>query len=210
MSAVRCHPGFAEWAGIPSSIASDVLSRFSAMSGAIRSLTGVGVVGPAHTLRTMPGDNRSIHAELQHVAEGSVLVVDAGGYEDRAVWGEVLTVAAEVRGVVGIVVDGSVRDLEPMRERGFPVYGRGANPSGPHKAGGGVARGIVSCGGVAVDQGDLVIGDADGVTVVPRRSVATTHAAAVARMEAEKDWIRRITEGVPSTVVLGLEEVTHA
>lgn len=200
------HPDFAEWMGVPSSIASDCLGRFCAMSSSIRSLTSVGVIGPAHTLRSVAGDNRSIHLELASVASGSVLVIDAGGYTDRAVWGGVLAVAARARGILGVIIDGAVRDLDELTEMSFPVFARATSPAGPHKAGGGVSMSQISCGNVPVSQGDLVIGDRDGVVVVPSELISETLVRARERLELERRWMEQINLGVPSAVVLGIEK----
>ncbi|WP_213453792.1 RraA family protein [Rhizomonospora bruguierae] len=200
------HPDYAPWSDIPSSVASDCLDRFAAMSSAIRPLTGMGVVGPAHTLRTVVGDNASIHRELTSVAAGSVLVIDAGGYDDRAVWGDVLALAATMRGILGVVIDGAVRDVDDMTAAGFPVFARGTSPAGPHKSGGGVSATRISCGGVPVNPGDLIVGDSDGVTVVPGDLVDATYQRARARLELEHTWKEKIRAGIPSSVVMGLAD----
>lgn len=193
-----------DWSRIPAALASDVSGRSGAMSGAIRALSGDRLVGRAHTLRVVAGDNRSIHFALATTEPGSVLVVDAGGYADRAVWGGVLTEAAMLRGIAGLVLDGAIRDLAEIRERGFPVFARGTSPAGPHKSGGGTARGIVSCGGVAVAQGDLIVADLDGVTVVPQARISATLDAAKKRHSLERSWVDRIRAGEDSAAVLGL------
>jgi 4-hydroxy-4-methyl-2-oxoglutarate aldolase len=202
-----------DWSGIPSPVVSDSLARFGAMAGGIRQLTGLSVFGPAHTISVMPADNRTIHESIETVEAGSVLVIDAGGYLDRAVWGEVLTVAAQTKEIAGVVIDGAVRDLAPMRALGFPVFARGASPAGPHKAGGGIAGNPISCGGVIVRPGDMIIGDEDGVAVIPHEVLAETYDKARTRMATEAGWIRRIIGGETTLVVLGLsteEELRNA
>lgn len=198
-------PSEAEWSAIPSAVVSDCLGRFSAMSGDIRALSGEHLVGPAYPLQVVVGDNRSIHLALKDVPPGWVLVIDAGGYPDRAVWGGVLAEAARARGVAGVVIDGALRDVAELRQQGFPAFARGTSPAGPHKAGGGVAAETVSCGGVLVGYGDLIVGDLDGVAVVPRDRIAATLDAVRQRLQLEQEWLDRIRAGVPSSVVLGLE-----
>ena len=200
----RIHPEFEAWRDIPSSITSDCLERFAAMSGELRSLSGNGVVGPAHTLRTTAGDNLSIHAELTSVARGSVLVIDAGGYRDRAVWGGVLMTAALSVGIIGVVIDGSVRDIDQLRESEFPVYARGTSPAGPFKTGGGIGGTTISCGGVVVNQGDLIVADGDGVTVVATTMIEQTLESALARIALEETWVDQINSGVSSMDALKL------
>ena len=195
------------WRKIPASILSDCVGRFGAMSGAIRCMTGVGVVGPAFPLRTMPGDNRTIHLALREAAAGTVLVIDAGGYQDRAVWGEVLTRGAIAGRIAGVVIDGATRDVAGIRALGFPVYARAASPAGPHKAGAGVIGEPVSCGGVVVGLGDLVVADEDGVTVAPAQSLDDLYDAACARIATEQEWMARIAKGESTAAVLGLIDV---
>lgn len=199
------HHDGAEWSAIPSAVVSDCLGRFGAMSGAIRALSGERVLGPAYPLQVVAGDNRSVHLALKDVPPGWVLVIDAGGYPDRAVWGGVLTEAARRRGVAGVVIDGALRDVAELRQQGFPAFARGTSPAGPHKAGGGVAAGTVSCGGVLVAYGDLIVGDLDGVAVVPRDRIAATLDAVRRRLLLEQEWLDKIRAGIPSSVVLGLE-----
>ncbi|HEY9477682.1 MAG TPA: RraA family protein [Microbacteriaceae bacterium] len=205
MTGPVCHPEYEDWSDLPSSLVSDCLGRFSAMASAIRPITGVGMVGPAYTLQGVVGDNLSIHFALANVPAGSVLVIDAGGYEDRAVWGEVLAVAAEQQGILGVVIDGSIRDRDGLTARRFPVYARGTSPAGPHKAGGGREQVTVSCGGVPVSPGDLIVADGDGVVVVPHSRTREIHALASERSALEQEWMNKIMSGMPSPEVLGLD-----
>ena len=99
--------------------------------------------------------------------------IDAGGHVDTAIWGEVMTVAAQSRGVAAVVLDGAVRDAAKMREMNFTIFACGVVPRGPHKGLGGTIDGPVSVGGVTVYPGDLLIGDDDGVAVVPLASIDT-------------------------------------
>lgn len=197
--------GLGKWADVPTSIVSDVTQRFGAMSACVKQISGTGLVGTAHTVRVMAGDNRSIHLALESVSPGSALVIDAGGYVDRAVWGEVLTIAAIQAGVVGVVIDGALRDSASISALGFPVYARATNPAGPHKAGGGVTRIPISCGGVPVSQGDLVLGDADGVVVVAAAEIDDVYEQARLRIATEREWIARLNAGESSASILGLD-----
>jgi regulator of RNase E activity RraA len=189
-------------------VLSDVLGRAQAMTGRITALTVPALTGPAFPVRVVAGDNKTIHQALGQVPAGAVLVVDAGGYRDRAVWGEVMTIAAQQRGVAGLVLDGATRDVTAIRERGFPVFARGTSPAGPHKAGGGTIGAPICCGGVAVVAGDIVVADADGVTVVPAGRLAATWAAAQQRLLDEQGWIARIRSGESSASVLGIDDDT--
>jgi 4-hydroxy-4-methyl-2-oxoglutarate aldolase len=199
-----------QWAAWGSAMVSDANGRAGAMAGRIRPLSGAGVVGPAFTVRVVPGDSATLHLALEHVTPGTVLVVDAAGFPDRAVWGEILTRAAMVRGVAGIVVDGAIRDLAAITRLNFPVFAVGTCPAGPHKAGGGAWQVPVSCGGVVVNPGDLVIGDADGVTVVPGPAVDQVREAAHQRRQAEDHYTQQIEQGVTTAQLFGLRPQTPA
>ena len=149
---------------------SDQLNRLYAVNPGIRVLSGENhrVVGPACTVKVFPGDNLMVHKALDVLEPGDVVVVDAGGSEHNAVLGELISMKAKHRGAAGFVVDGYVRDLPTIRELDFPVFGRGTTPIGPLHRGPGEINYAVCCGGVVVNAGDIVVGDAMGVVVVPQ------------------------------------------
>lgn len=193
------------WRRLAVSAISDCLGRHRVVSSRLRTLSGAGLLGRAFCVRTMPGDSASLHLALDHVPPGRILVVDAGGYPDRAVWGELLTAAAEARGVRGLVLDGAVRDIAAIRARRFPVYALATCPAGPHKSGGGQWGGTVSCGGTAVDSGDLVVADEDGVAAVPWGRRHEVMARARDRMATEAQWLEELNNGRRSAELLGLD-----
>jgi 4-hydroxy-4-methyl-2-oxoglutarate aldolase len=195
-----------EWAALPTTAISDAMGRHHVFSARLRPRTGAGVVGRAYCVRVVAGDSGSLHVALESAPDGAVLVVDAGGFADRAVWGEVLTAAAQQRGVVGAVIDGAIRDVEGIRRRNFPIYSAAVTPAGPHKAGGGSWGGTVSCGGVPVATGDVIVADEDGIVAVPwddRDRVIREARAVVAR---DDDLMSRVTEGVSTAKYLGLTD----
>ncbi len=175
------------------------------MLGRVRSLTGYPVQGPAFPVEITAGENATLHRAVYAAPAGSILVVDGHGHVDRAVWGEVLTVAAQQRGIGGLVLDGAVRDLHAMRERAFPVFAVGTSPAGPHKHPPGRIGVLISCGGVAVAPGDLVVGDADGVAVVPAADVERVLADARVRASREQEWIAALESGATTLELLGLD-----
>lgn len=155
---------------LPTTSLSDVLGRVHAVRG-LRPLSdepNVHLSGPVLTVRTTPGDNLVIHKAIDLARPGEVLFVDAGGYLDRAVAGEVFCRYAEWRGIAGLAVDGVVRDSRAlMQRRTFPVFSRGMTHAGPYKEGSGEIRGTITVGDVAVRNGDFVVGDMDGLVVIP-------------------------------------------
>lgn len=195
------------FAGLASSQVGDAMNREQVMAAAIKPVAPrMRLRGQARTVNAMAGDNGIIHAAIPLVQRGEILVVNGLGVEDVAIWGEVMTRAALQQGIGGIVIDGAVRDVAELRESGFPVFCRAAVPRGPHKGFGGTIDGPTACGGVSVSPGDLVIGDDDGVAVVPLAQVETVLAAAKAAQEREWAWFEEIAKGKTTRELLGLPE----
>jgi regulator of RNase E activity RraA len=144
-------------------------------------------VGPALTVETSAGDNFPVHLATYGAPAGYVMVIDGQGCRERAYLGGLIGGAAKAVGLAGIVIDGYVRDRQELEELGLPVFCRGLIQRGPLKKHGGVINGSISCGGVRVDPGDLVMGDADGVTVVPGPLVAEVLERAEKKMAYEQD-----------------------
>lgn len=197
----------AAWAEIPPAIASDCMNRGGAMAAAIKPLApGTRLVGQARTVACMVGDNSAVHAALRLVRSGEVLVIAAGGYADTALWGGLLTRAAIARGLAGVVVDGAVRDVAEIRGLGFPCFAAAAVPAGPHKGFGGVLDGTVACAGSSVAPGDLILGDDDGVVVVPLARAEAVLAACSAKLAQEAESLERLEAGVLLADQMGLPE----
>lgn len=189
------------------SVVGDAMNREHVMGAAIKPLApGMRLCGQARTVSAMAGDNSAGHLALSLANEGEVLVIDGGGLEDVAVWGEVMTRAAMMRGIAGVVLDGATRDAAAIRELGFPMFCRAVVPRGPHKGFGGTLDGTISAGGVAITPGDLVIGDDDGVAVVPLGIAAAVLAAARDSAAREEQWLKAIAEGRSTADLLGISE----
>lgn len=155
------------------------------------------VCGPAVTVHSPGGDNLWLHRALYVAQPGDVLVVHVGGVHDYGYWGEIMSAAARARQLGGLVIDGCVRDGAILADFGFPVFARGLCIRGTAKDFG--ARGWINhpvlFNDLTVDAGDLVVGDIDGVVVIPRARAAEVVSAAVAREAKEADVIRRIDAG---------------
>ena len=123
--------------------------------------------GPAVTVRVRPGDNLMIHKALMMVEPGDVLVIDGGGDVSQALVGGLMRTTCVAKQLGGLVIDGAVRDLCEWAEDGMPIFARGHTHRGPSKDGPGEVNVPVSCAGLVVLPGDLIIGDADGVIAVP-------------------------------------------
>ena len=129
------------------------------------------MIGTACTVETEEGDNFPIHVAIYQCKPGYVLVVDGKAYTERAYMGDLMVSASKAIGLEGVVIDGFVRDREGIREIGLPVFGRGFMQRSPSKKGPGKINCTVNCGGVIVQPGDLIFGDYDGITVVPREKI---------------------------------------
>jgi regulator of RNase E activity RraA len=159
----------AQASAFASSILADVAGRRGALDGRIAPLArSMRLAGPAFTIEVRPGDNLMIHAAIAMAQPGDILVVDGKGDRTCALMGAIMMTACKTVGLGGVVLDGSHRDSEALLTLGFPVYSVGANPNGPSKAVPGRINFPITCGGVSVRPGDLVIGDGDGVVVVER------------------------------------------
>lgn len=167
----------------------DSMGHLQAAAGTLlpRHRSGRGLCGPALTVRVAPGDNLMVQKALDLARPGDVIVVDGGGYLGQALVGEIMASHARTRGIAGFVVDGAVRDIDFLAQCDLPVYAAGVTPRGPSRAGPGEINVPVAVGGMVVQPGDIVVGDADGVVAVPLADAPAVleAAAALARREAE-------------------------
>lgn len=177
-------------------ILADVGGRRGAVDGRIAPLSrSMKVAGPAFTVEVRPGDNLMFHAALALAQPGDVIVVDGKGDRTSALCGAIMVSQARAKGYAGFVVDAAVRDVEELGEGPFPVFSVGTNPNGPTKGLGGRINWPIAVGGVAVNPGDLIVGDADGVTVIPRENAAEIVALAQHKVDTEAKRMREIAQG---------------
>ena len=178
------------------SILADVAGRRGTLDGRIVPLTPTTrLAGPAFTIEVRPGDNLMIHAAMAMAKPGDILVVDGKADTGCALMGAIMITACKVLGLGGVVLDGAHRDTEELIALGFPVYSVGTNPNGPTKNVPGRINWPVSCGGVAVNPGDLIVGDADGVVVVEREKAGSILGLAAQKVEDERTRIAEIVSG---------------
>jgi 4-hydroxy-4-methyl-2-oxoglutarate aldolase len=176
------------------------------MSARIRPMwLGAALAAPAAPVRCTPGDNLAIHAAVASAPSGHALVVDVGQIPERGYFGEVLTTGAQARGIAGLVIDGGVRDLAALESHRFPVFATMAALPGASKASPGSVGVPVEVGGVAVEPGDWVVGDVDGVVIVPGGSLPQVLAAARARAEKEVGFFEALRGGATTVELLGLD-----
>ncbi|RYZ07322.1 MAG: RraA family protein [Comamonadaceae bacterium] len=162
------------------------------------------VAGPALTVRCRPGDNLALHYALTKARPGQVVVVDAEGFLNAGPWGDVMSTAAMLRGVAGLVIDGAVRDAQAITDLGFPVFSRGVCIRGTNKYQPGVVGEPIVLGGVVVRTGDVVVGDRDGVVVVLQEEVASALAASQAREDKEATFREQLRSGRTTVELINL------
>lgn len=183
----------------------DSMDRMQAIDPSIKPLGSQGrLLGPAFTVKVAQGDNLFLHAAMDMAKPGDVIVIDAGGYEGRAIFGELMATYLKVRGIAGMVCDGAVRDRDELAElENFPIYAKAATPDGPYKNGPGEIGTDVVVGGRTVHPGDIVVGDGDGVIFLdPAKAEAIADATdkikvmeagimeGILRGEYERPWVK--------------------
>jgi regulator of RNase E activity RraA len=177
---------------------SDLMNRLFTMSTAIRPMTdpSLRILGPACTVKVYPGDNLMVHKSLDLARPGDVVVVDASGSSLTAVLGDLVSTKARHRGIAGFVVDGLIRDLPAIQALGdFPVFARGVTPIGPLHRGPGEVNFPISAGGIVVQPGDVIVGDLNGVVVVPRLIAPSLLERLTARAAADADYQSAVARG---------------
>jgi len=178
------------------SILADVAGRRGTLDGRISAVSpGLRMAGPAFTIEVRPGDNLMIHAAMSMAKPGDILVVDGKGDRTCALMGSIMINACKKLELGGVILDAAVRDIEELRELGFPVYSVGTNPNGPTKFVPGRINWPVSCGGAAINPGDLIVGDADGVVVVEREKAESLLDLAAKKVADERARIADIVAG---------------
>lgn len=157
-------------------------------------MPGLRIAGSAVTVRCPPGDNLMMHRGLLLAEAGDVLVV-AVGSERGAQWGDLAAVYAQHKGMAGVIVDGSVRDVDALTALRFPVWATTVSPSHPDKKAPGAVNVPVTCDGVRVHPGDVVCADGDGVLVIPRDQLGAVVDAAERRQAGEERIVAAIKAG---------------
>ena len=177
---------------------SDLMNRLYTVHDHISVLTDpdLPLIGTACTVKCYPGDNLMVHKSLDVAQPGDVLVVDTSASGTTAVLGDLVSTKARHRGIRGVVVDGLIRDLPAIRALGdFPVFARGVTPIGPLHRGPGEINHPVSIGGIVVNPGDVVVGDLNGVVIVPRDIAEELVERLVSRRQAEADYNASVARG---------------
>lgn len=201
----------AQFRTIPASNTADVMNRNCAMNPRIKLVSQPKeqiMVGPAFTVKGRSGDNLALHAALNLCSAGDVIVVSNEEDSTRALMGEVMMAYLKyTKKIAGIILDGPIRDIDEIGKWDIPVYCTGTTPGGPYKEGPGEINVPISCGGVSVNPGDIILADPDGIIVIPRKDAAVileeakkfqaadqAKLAAAKNGTAKRDWVEKALE----------------
>ncbi len=165
---------------------------------------GARICGAAMTVQCPPGDNLMLHKAVAAAQPDDVIVASVDNHVIAGAWGEILTVAAQTRGVVGLVIDGAVRDIEAIARLGFPIFSRGLAIGSCTKNRPGTIDCPLNFGGVTVYPGDIVVGDSDGIVIVDRTCAGAIYESAVERRRREQEIIAKLRQGKTTLELLGL------
>lgn len=168
---------------------------------------GAKICGVAATVECPPGDNLMLHMAVAEAEEKVVLVANVGSYLLAGAWGEVLTVAAQARGILGLVIDGAVRDIDAIERLGFPVFSRGLAIGACSKERPGTLNRPIQIGGATVHPGDIIVGHSDGLVVVDHNRAEEVYEKAASRQQREEEMIRQLRQGRTTVELLGLRDL---
>lgn len=188
----------ARFAGVPTGNLADALGGRGAMRPAIKPVVAAAerFVGVALTCLCGPADNLAVMGALSIAAPGDVIVAAADGFTDAAICGDVVAGIARNRGVVGFVTDGAVRDRDGLDQMGLPVFAAAVTPDSCARSGPGTVGFPVVCGGIAVASGDIVVGDRDGVVVIPAARIDAVLESLARVQAAESAILAKVTAGL--------------
>lgn len=195
----------ARFDNVTAATAHEAMGRKGALDSAIKPIrSGMRVIGPAFTCVCAPGDNLTLHAALKLARPGDVIVCAAAAFTEQGLFGDVMASCAKGKGIAGLVVDGGVRDAAEICKLDFPVFSRSISIKGTVKETLGPVNQPVVVGGELVSPGDLIIGDDDGVVVVPAAIVAETAEACIAREDKEARFRAALLQGNTTWEMLDL------
>ena len=184
-----------QFSGLPVANIADNMNRLFCVDSSIRPMNKCALLGPAVTVKSRPGDNLMFHKALDMAKPGDVIVVDLRGETVNSAVGEIMMRYAMKKEIAGFLIDGAVRDTGALVDMEFSVFAKGITPMGPYKDGPGEINVQVCCGGVCVNPGDIVVGDADGVVIIPQADAAAVLEKAKATFAKEAGIFKAIEEG---------------
>lgn len=186
----------------------EAMGRKGALESFIKPIgMGMKCCGVALTVCNHACDNLMLHKAIEVAERGDVIIAVTGEYTEAGIWGEIMTTAAQAKGIVGLVTDGSIRDSEAIRRLGFPTFCKGISIKGSVKETPGTINEDVICAGIIIKPGDIIIGDDDGVVVVPQEIGADTVLKCRKREKKEEAIIEQLKSGKTTLEIYHLKEV---
>lgn len=164
------------------------------------------VCGPAYTLKTMPRDNVLLHRAYAYAKPGDVMVANCSGFYEAGYWGDLMSLGAKTKGINGLVIDGCVRDADDIEAMGFNVFSRGLCIRGTSNFGEGTLNEPIIIGEILINPGDIIVGDRDGVVVVPQNRIEEAIEKATARETKEENVRKQLREGKTSLQIYGWDK----
>lgn len=184
-----------KFSGLPVANIADEMNRLGCMDARIKPLNSIPLLGTAFTVKSRIGDNLMFHKALDMAQPGDVIVVDGRGDLAHSLAGEIMMRLAIKKRLAGVVIDGAVRDADALRQMNLAIYAAGITPQGPYKDGPGEINVPVSCGGVTVYPGDILVGDGDGIVVISPKDAAVIAEKAKIKFQKEQATFKAIDEG---------------
>lgn len=192
---------------VPTTCISDALNGLNNMDAAIKPLKEeYRVAGRAFTVKMPVGDNLVVLKAIREAQPGDVLVIDAKGDEYRAIAGDFILGLAQTLGIKGVIVDGVIRDIVGAKMLNYPVFCKGTTTAASSKAGEGVINVPISCGGVSIQPGDIVVGDADGVVIVPHSMEEEVLKKALEKENKDRERVEKVS-GNREEVIAYLDKI---
>jgi len=187
---------------------SDALGKGGAMDHGMRPWSASAkMAGPAYTVQVHTADILMVSKALAECPAGHVLVIDGHGERNTALWGGLTTLSAALKGLAGVVIDGAIRDLADIRGSQLPVFARAVVPNAGGAEYVGKLQVPVACGGMVVNPGDWLVGDDDGVVVIPLGQLEETIEKAERIVRAEKKIAKAIRSGMEVAALLRVDEL---
>jgi len=185
----------------------EALGKYGNLPSAIKPIhPGMKVCGPAYTVKTMPRDNVLLHRAYAYAKPGDVIVANCSGFYEAGYWGDLMSLGAKTKGINGLVIDACVRDADDIEALGFAVFSRGLCIRGTSNHGDGTLNEPIVVGDVLINPGDIIVGDRDGVVVVPQHRIEEAIEKATAREAKEEDVRKQLREGKTSLQIYGWDK----